>query len=103
LDKNLEVDQIRELIKKQRYDKCLDILENAIIEYIVNLIRQTKNDFEYTTIFDLIEASKIYIKDEKKNIAKQLRIYSKEIEDIDNIYRLLGLCEEYKIIKKNIE
>lgn len=100
MDKNLEVDQIRELIKKQRYDKCLDILENAIIEYIVNLIKLEKIDFEYTTIFDLIEASKIYIKDERKNIASQIRIYSKQINDVDNIYRLLGICEDYIILKK---
>ena len=100
MDKNLEVDQIRELIKKQRYDKCLDILENAIIEHIVNLIKLEKIDFEYTTIFDLIEASKIYIKDERKNIASQIRIYSKQINDVDNIYRLLGICEDYIILKK---
>ena len=100
MDKILEVDQIRELIKKQRYDKCLDILENAIIEYIVNLIKLEKIDFEYTTIFDLIEASKIYIKDERKNIASQIRIYSKQINDVDNIYRLLGICEDYIILKK---
>ena len=100
MDKNLEVDKIRELIKKQRYDKCLDILENAIIEYIVNLIKLEKIDFEYTTIFDLIEASKIYIKDERKNIASQIRIYSKQINDVDNIYRLLGICEDYIILKK---
>ena len=99
MDNYLEVNQIKELIKQKRYDKCLDILEKAIIEYIVNLIRQEKNDFEYTTIFDLIEASNIYIKDERKNIASKIRIYSIHIEDIDNIYRLLGLCEEYKITK----
>ena len=102
MDKNIEVNQIKELIKQQRYDKCLDILEKAIIEYIVNLIKQEKNDFEYTTIFDLIEASDRYIKDERKNIASQIRIYSIQIEDIDNIYRLLKLCEDYKITKKRV-
>ena len=102
LDKNIEINQIKELIKQKKYDKCLDILEKAIIEYIVNLIKQEKNDFEYTTIFDLIEASDRYIKDERKNIASQIRIYSAQIEDIDNIYRLLGICEDYKITKKRV-
>ena len=100
MDKNLEVNQIKELIRQNKYDKCLEILENAIIEYIVNLIKLEKIDFEYTTIFDLIEASKIYIKDERKNIASQIRIYSKQINDVDNIYRLLGICEDYIILKK---
>lgn len=102
MDKNIEINQIKELIKQKKYDKCLDILEKAIIEYIVNLIKQEKNDFEYTTIFDLIEASDRYIKDERKNIASQIRIYSIQIEDIDNIYRLLKLCEDYKITKKRV-
>lgn len=100
MDKNLEVNQIKDLIKQERYDKCLDILEKAIIEYIESLIREIKSDFKYTTIFDLIEASEVYIKDERKNMAKHIRLYSKQIKDIDNIYRLLHLCEDYKILIK---
>ena len=100
MDKNIEVNQIKELIKQQRYDKCLDILEKAIIEYVVNLIKQEKKDFQYTTIFDLMDASQKYIKDERKGIANQIRVYSRQIEDIDNIYRLLDLCKDYNIIKK---
>ena len=100
MDKNIEINQIKELIKQNKYDKCLDILETVIIEYIVNLIKKEKSDFKYTTIFDLINASNKYIKDEKKDIARQIRIYSKQIEDIDNIYRLLDLCKDYNIIKK---
>ena len=44
MDKNIEVNQIKELIKQQRYDKCSDILEKAIIEYVVNLIKKCYND-----------------------------------------------------------
>ena len=97
----LEINRLKELIKKNQYDECLEILEKAIIDYVVNLIKIKKSDFKYTTIFDLIDASNIYIEDKRKNIASQIRIYSKKIDYIDNIYRLLALCEDYKIINKN--
>lgn len=95
MSKNIK--KIREYINFKEYEKANIYLEKVIIEYVVNLIKEKKEDFEYTTIFDLIDTSNEYITDERKNIAKQIRNYSEYIDEMDNVYRLLELCENYNI------
>lgn len=95
---NKDIKNIKEYIKLSKYEKASLYLEKIIIDYTVNLIKQKKGDFEYTTIFDLIEASNKYIDDKRKNIAKQIRNYSEYLDEMDNVYRLIELCIEYNIM-----
>ena len=100
---NKDIKIIKEYIDSKKYEKAVMYLEKIIIEYVTNLIREKKEDFEYTTIFDLIYASNEYINDERKNIAKQIRNYSEYIDEMDDVYRLIELCIEYNIMSnKNL-
>lgn len=94
---NKDIEKIRKYINFKEYEKAIIYLEKVIIEYVVNLIKCEKEDFEYTTIFDLIDASDKYIDDKRKNIARQIRNYSKHLDEVDNVYRLLELCKNYNI------
>ena len=85
---NKDIKKIKEYIELKKYEEASRHLEKIIINYTVNLIKQKKEDFEYTTIFDLIDASNKYIDDERKNIAKKIRNYSEYIDEMDNVYRL---------------
>ena len=96
---NKDIEKIRKYINFKEYEKANKYLEEIIIDYTVNLIKQEQEDFEYTTIFDLIDASNIYIKDKRKNIARQIRNYSEYLDEMDNVYRLLELCIEYNIMQ----
>ena len=100
---NKDIKKIKEYIELNKYEKASLYLEKIIIDYTVNLIKQEQEDFEYTTIFDLIDASNIYIKDKRKNIARQIRNYSEYLDEMDNVYRLIELCIEYNIMSnKNL-
>ena len=94
---NKDIEKIRKYINFKEYEKAIIYLEKVIIEYVVTLIKCEKEDFEYTTIFDLIDASDKYIDDKRKNIARQIRNYSKHLDEVDNVYRLLELCKNYNI------
>lgn len=94
---NKDIEKIKEYVELKKFEKASQYLEKIIIDYIVNLIKQKKEDFEYTTIFDLIDASDKYIDDKRKNVARQIRNYSDYLDDMDNVYRLLELCKNYNI------
>lgn len=94
---NKDIEKIKEYIELKKYEDASKYLEKIIIDYIVNLIKQKKEDFEYTTIFDLIDASNKYIDDKNKNIAAQIRNYSEYLDEMDNVYRLIELCKNYNI------
>ena len=96
--KKEEINKIKIYLEKKQYNKCSDLLENLLINYVVDLIKQKNPKFEYTTIFELEEASNKYIEDGRKNIAGKIRIYSRPIDPEENIYRLLEISEYYKII-----
>ena len=88
---------LKRYIQEKQYKKSVSCLEKLIINYVVKLIKEKQEDFEYTTMFDLVDASEKYIDNKDKDIAKNIRIYSKEMDDVDNLIRLLSLCEYYKI------
>ena len=94
---NKDIKKIKEYIELKKYEDASKYLEKIIIDYIVDLIKQKKEDFEYTTIFDLIDASNKYIDDKNKNIATQIRNYSEYLDEMDNVYRLIELCQNYNI------
>ncbi len=94
---NKDIEKIRKYINFKEYEKAIIYLEKVIIEYVVNLIKYEREDFEYTTIFNLIDESNKYMKDERKNIASQIRNYSEYLDELDNVYRLLELCKYYNI------
>ena len=87
----------KQLIQDKKYDECIRIVKNKIIDYIVSLIREKDPDYEYTTIIDLIEMSEQYIGDERKNIARNLEYFSFEEDEIITLTRLLEICEIYNI------
>lgn len=88
---------IKSLIQKKEYKECGKILKNRIIDYLVNLINENGVEYEYTNIYDLIDFSEEYIKDERKNIARNLEYFSIEEDDLIFFDRMLNICKEFNI------
>lgn len=88
---------IKEYLEQKKYDECTNILKTKIIDYIVDLIKEKCEDYEYTNIIELIEMSEYYIDDERKNIARNLEYFSFEEKDIDVLERMLEICKIYNI------
>ncbi len=86
-----DINNIRKYIQRQEYAKCNKILENLIIQKIIEKIKAELPSFEYITMADLIEASNICLEEELVDITKQIRIYSFDIDEDINTYRLLNL------------
>ncbi len=88
--------KIKEYLSEQKYKECVQIIEKQIINYLVNLIRKKEPTYEYMSLMDLIEDSKIYIEDENKYIAEKIKFADTE-EDLIRLERLILLCETYNI------
>ena len=87
----------KKYLKDTNYNKCIEIIKNKIVIYIVNLIKNKKKDYEYTDIIDLIDASNKYLSDEEKEIANKIEYFSIEEKDINKLERLMRLCKTYNI------
>jgi len=87
----------KQLIQDKKYDECIKMVKDKIIEYIIDLIRQKDPSYEYTNIIELIEMSNYYIEDERKYIAKNLEYFSIEEDEIITLTRLLDICDIYNI------
>ena len=88
--------KIKQYLLGQKYKECVQIIEKQIINYVVNLIRKKEPTYEYMSLMDLIEDSKIYIEDENKYIAEKIKFADTE-EDLIRLERLILLCETYNI------
>jgi hypothetical protein len=88
--------KIKQYLLEQKYKECVQIIEKQIINYVVNLIRKKEPTYEYMSLMDLIEDSKIYIEDENKYIAEKIKFADTE-EDLIRLERLILLCETYNI------
>ena len=88
---------IKKYLEEKKYYECSNILKEKIINYIINLIKEKYEDYEYTNIIELIEMSEIFIDDERKNIARNLEYFSFEEKDIDVLERMLEICKIYNI------
>lgn len=88
--------KLKQYLAEQKYKECVRIIEKQIINYVVNLIKTKEPSYEYMSLMDLIEDSKIYIQDENKYIAEKIRFADTE-EDLIRLERLILLCETYNI------
>lgn len=88
---------LKKLIRENKYKESADILKEKIIEYIVDIIKQTEKEYEYTNIIDLIAFSEQFIEDERRDIARNLEYFSFEEDDILRLDRMLTICEKYNI------
>ena len=89
--------KIKKYLEEKKYYECSNILKEKIINYIVKLINNKYEDYQYTNIIELIEMSEYYIDDERKNIARNLEYFSFKEKDIDVLERMLEICKTYNI------
>ena len=86
----VDAKEIKGLIKENKFEKCAQLLRKDIIEKIISDIKNVRENFEYTDIYDLNRACNLYLKDGKKNIIKQIVSFSNDTIDIvDEIEILL--------------
>ncbi len=89
--------KFKEYLKQGQYDKCVKIIEEKIIAYIVNLIQKKDPIYSYTNIIDLMNDSEFYLEGENKYIAQKIYFFDVEEKDINKLERLLEICEVYHI------
>ncbi len=92
-----ENDIFKMYLNKQNYKECINILENKIRNYIINLIHKKNSEYECVCILDLIYASNKYIESEDKYIAEKINFFSVDEEPIEKLERLIELCKTYNI------
>lgn len=90
-------ENFKKYLKEEKYNKCIDIIRNKIINHVIMLIKQKKSDYEYTDIIDLIDMSNIYLTEINKNIASKIDYFSIQEEPLNKLERLLLLCNTYGI------
>ena len=86
----------KQYLKNSEYKECANILENKIINFVVNLIKEREPEYEYTTLMDLIEYSELILDKYYKYLAEKIKFYEEE-EDLNRLERLLALCKTYNI------
>lgn len=89
--------KFKEYLKQGQYGKCIKIIEEKIIAYIVNLIQKKDPTYRYTNIIDLMNDSEFYLEGENKYIAQKIYYFDVEEKDINKLERLLEICEVYHI------
>lgn len=91
-----ENEMFKKYLKNSEYKECANILENKIINFVVNLIKEREPEYEYTTLMDLIEYSELILDKNYKYLAEKIKFYEEE-EDLNRLERLLALCKTYNI------
>ena len=97
-------DEFNNKFKKYLYEKdyynCTKLIKGILINHVINLINQNISGYKigYTNINDLIKFSEEYIKTDEKNIAFKIENYMYEETELEQLERLLILCDTYKIL-----
>lgn len=93
---NIQNNQIlKNYMLDRKYTECISIIKNKIVSFIIAQIKFYDNSFEFTTVSDLISASRIYLKD--TTIASKLQIALIQNTELEQLQDLLSICEEYNI------
>lgn len=86
---------LRNYMLDKKYPECVYILKNKIISFVINKIKLYDSSIEFTTVSDLISASKIYLND--ATVASKLQIALMQNTALEQLQDLLFICEEYNI------
>ena len=98
--KNEINNEFKKYLNNKDYYECNEIIKNIIIKYVIELINQNipEPKIKYTNINDLINFSEKYIKTNEKNIASKIENHMYEETEIEELERLLILCNTYEIV-----
>lgn len=91
----LDNDILKNLFQNKQYNKCIDLLKNKIVAFVINQIQQKDSSIEFTTIPDLITVSDFYIND--TSIASALLYALMQDDELKQIELLLAICESHNI------
>ena len=86
---------LKKYLKNKNYDKCISILKEKIILFVINEIKKIDNTFDYTTVSDLVTASVFYLND--SIIALNLQNALSFENPLEQINALASICERYNI------
>lgn len=86
---------LRNYIKDKEYSKCIVILKNKIVNYVISQIQLYDNSIEFTTVSDLISMSDFYLKN--SIIARNLQVAVNMENELERIESLLEICKENHI------
>lgn len=90
---------LRNAFQNKQYEKCIDIICDYIIKYLVTEIQNINKDFKYTNIFDLINASEIYLTGYIQMVAKDICLI--QMGNLDDLIKISLLISIYKKIRYN--
>ena len=89
----MKEDLFKKYLNLQKYDKCIEMLQNEIIENIEKDIKAKNSSYIHTNIFDLIRICEHYSLDRYVEILKNLyNIVNGTLEDMVKISLLMELC-----------
>ena len=91
----LDNDILKNLFQNKQYNKCIDLLKNKIVAFVINQIQQKDSSIEFTTIPDLITVSDFYIND--SSIANALLYALMQDDELKQIELLLAICESNNV------
>lgn len=86
---------LRNYMLDKKYPECVSILKNKIVSFVINKIKLYDSSIAFTTVSDLISASRIYLKD--TTVASKLQIALMQNTALEQLQDLLFICEEYNI------
>lgn len=86
---------LKNYIKDKEYAKCIAILKNKIVNFVISQIQLYDNSIEFTTVSDLISLSDFYLKN--SIIARNLQVAVNMENELERIECLLEICEENHI------
>lgn len=86
---------LKNYIRDKKYSKCISILKDKIVSFVIKQIQTKDTSVKFTTVSDLILTSDFYLND--STIARSLQIALSQENELDKIEYLLLTCQTYNI------
>ena len=92
--------EFKKYLYEKDYFNCNRLIKKILINHIIKLINENIKGpkIKYTHIQDLINFSEKYIQTDDKYIASKIKNYIYEETELEELERLLILCDTYKIL-----
>ena len=91
-EENNVANQLKKWVREKKYEKAIVEIRKQIIKLVVKDIQKKEPDYEFTTIFDLIQTCDTYQYKFKNTIRNIYNI--DEYYDLDEISELLEVYEK---------
>lgn len=91
----LDNDILKSHFQNKQYYKCVELLKNKIVSFVINQIQEKDSSIAFTTIPDLITVSDFYL--DNSSVASALFYALMQDDQLKQIELLLSICENNSI------